>query len=309
MEGERKSQKDSSVEEENDGNASVFFVNKSNSSAENPPRHRNEKIIISVLIVVGILAIFFGAKSFSDNIFYPTWLRMDNASVSDSQDLAEVQALKNKDTDGDGLSDYDETYVYRSSPYLADSNSNGINDKQEVLAGKDPSCIGDNCGLLPVDVSSTSINSVPKLGQDDSQNISFTPAQLREMLISSGIAKEEVDMLNDQQIIVLYQKAVSQPDGVAPSASDIDQTIQELQSLSTTTNIAVPNSNISNSSTSVVAAPNTSALNDLKNISMADFRQLLLTNGMPKATLDQISDEQLKQMLDQQLSNASSTKK
>lgn len=45
---------------------------------------------------------------------------------------------KFKDSDGDGLSDYDEINIFGSDPYDADSNSDGVEDGEAVLNGRDP---------------------------------------------------------------------------------------------------------------------------------------------------------------------------
>jgi len=64
------------------------------------------------------------------------------------QDAQQTAALKTRDTDGDGLSDYDELYVYKTSPYLRDSDSDGFDDNTEILSGNDPNCPeGKQCGV------------------------------------------------------------------------------------------------------------------------------------------------------------------
>ncbi|MCX6794805.1 MAG: CAP domain-containing protein [Candidatus Falkowbacteria bacterium] len=45
---------------------------------------------------------------------------------------------KFKDSDGDGLSDFDEINIFGSDPYNADSDRDGIEDGEAVLNGKDP---------------------------------------------------------------------------------------------------------------------------------------------------------------------------
>ena len=45
---------------------------------------------------------------------------------------------KFKDSDGDGLSDFDEINIFGSDPYNADSDGDGIEDGDAVLNGKDP---------------------------------------------------------------------------------------------------------------------------------------------------------------------------
>jgi hypothetical protein len=61
-------------------------------------------------------------------------------------DEKQARELQLKDTDRDGISDYDEQYVYRTSPYLPDSDSDGLSDSEEIAAGEDPNCPqGKNC--------------------------------------------------------------------------------------------------------------------------------------------------------------------
>ena len=51
------------------------------------------------------------------------------------RDLLEIQHGTdplNPDSDGDGLSDYEELYVYQTNPLLADSDGDGVSDEEEV---------------------------------------------------------------------------------------------------------------------------------------------------------------------------------
>jgi hypothetical protein len=47
---------------------------------------------------------------------------------------------KERDTDRDGLSDYAELNIYKTSPYLPDSDSDGIPDAIEIAQGTSPTC-------------------------------------------------------------------------------------------------------------------------------------------------------------------------
>ncbi len=49
-----------------------------------------------------------------------------------------AKTRKFKDSDGDGLSDFDEINIFGSDPYDADSDSDGIEDGEAVLNGRDP---------------------------------------------------------------------------------------------------------------------------------------------------------------------------
>ena len=57
-----------------------------------------------------------------------------NSMVNDS--------LYNKDTDGDGLSDFEEIYFYKTNPYDQDTDSDGYFDNLEIKNGYDPNSIG-----------------------------------------------------------------------------------------------------------------------------------------------------------------------
>lgn len=49
------------------------------------------------------------------------------------------ELLKNLDSDGDGLSDYEEMYTYITDPYNPDTDSDGLSDYEEVMIfGTDP---------------------------------------------------------------------------------------------------------------------------------------------------------------------------
>ena len=43
-----------------------------------------------------------------------------------------------RDSDGDGISDYDEVFVYDADPWLPDSDGDGLTDAEEIAAGTDP---------------------------------------------------------------------------------------------------------------------------------------------------------------------------
>jgi hypothetical protein len=62
-------------------------------------------------------------------------------SVTDDQGLSAqdtCQVTVVPDSDGDGLSDTDETTLYHTDPYNADSDGDGVNDGDEIAAGTDP---------------------------------------------------------------------------------------------------------------------------------------------------------------------------
>ena len=62
----------------------------------------------------------------------------ENNNLPEDGDLA-FELLKNIDTDNDGLSDYDELYVYNTDPYNPDTDGDGLSDYEEIMIfGADP---------------------------------------------------------------------------------------------------------------------------------------------------------------------------
>ena len=59
-----------------------------------------------------------------------------------SASAATVDPMKTQDTDGDGLSDWDEIHLYHTNPNLADTDGDGYPDGEEVAHGYSPLVAG-----------------------------------------------------------------------------------------------------------------------------------------------------------------------
>jgi hypothetical protein len=107
--------------------------------------HPHQKLGLTVVVVIGLTTLIFGVIGLRKSIFDPFVRRPSAIAFKSSDELEKerIQALKSRDTDGDGLSDYDELYIYRTSPFLEDSDSDGIPDGVEVKNGTDPNCPKD----------------------------------------------------------------------------------------------------------------------------------------------------------------------
>ncbi len=148
-----------------------------------------------------------------------------STNISDEAALDTDQELKNKDTDKDGLTDYDEFNVYNTSPYLADSDSDNIFDKKEIESGNDPNCPqGKNCLEIaesPSAVPTATKKSLlsPLLLQSQTQPGSNTPnildkkldvKEIRALLELSGTDKKILDATDDATIMKVYQETVDE---------------------------------------------------------------------------------------------------
>ena len=221
---------------------------------------RERQISVVVLGVCGILALSLSVMHLRDQIRSPflaprSLLKQSDAILAKqvNEDKA-IEDLKTKDTDRDGLSDYAETYLYHTSPYLPDSDSDGIPDAVEIAQGTDPNCPeGKSCGdagSAVVDGSATSsrgeflnVTQVPKalpdvtFGEPSTTSTggvqdfldsppspdSMTPAQIRVYLVSHNLAPAtQISSLPDNLIIQIYTAAYQEAQRVqAASPSSI----------------------------------------------------------------------------------------
>lgn len=242
---------------------------------------RNEKLGFIGLIVLAILVIYLGFRQLGNNIRGPLAWRQSAANGSVSEVLSEAEqlaALKQKDTDKDGLSDYDELYVYQTSPYLPDTDSDGISDKTEIEQGTDPNCPkGKDCagGLTsPAAQKETATSTgeqpfaptaqMPSVDQLLLQSLFGSnpdPKVLREFLAKQGMDKKTLEAFSDEELV---------------------QTMKEITSATSSLNIGQE-------------MPTLPA--NLGGLSAKDLRQLLLNQGVSKEALDKISDEELMEMM------------
>ena len=98
---------------------------------------QESRFAIGILCFVGIGVLGFSAAYLRLRITGPFYVplaavRQSTAQYNEllaqnNQDLE----LRKKDTDRDGLNDYSELKIYKTSPYLADSDSDG--DRQSVV--------------------------------------------------------------------------------------------------------------------------------------------------------------------------------
>lgn len=149
------------------------------------------------------------------------------ASSLEAPEAAEVEALKDKDTDRDGLSDYDEIYLYQTSAYLGDTDSDGYDDKTEVSTSNDPNCpTGQTC-----DASSATVPGSTTTPAANSTSLSA--AELRVLLRQNGLSDEMLSRYDDAALIKLYQEvAVESGVGEAGSSSPTPEQREALGRLS-----------------------------------------------------------------------------
>lgn len=246
----------------------------------------SEKMIAIIIGFLGISALVLGTLQIQKGIKGPFQENIarekDKRNDLDIEQVDKLTELQNKDTDKDDLNDFVELYNSRTSPYLRDSDSDGIDDKTEIDQGTDPNCPkGQDCGLpvaAPANLNigntndSSKFTNAPSLNQaSDALSGNLPPAELRKILISSGAPENVINGLSDDELVELYKEVlVNQP----------------------TVGTNTPATNIGNTS----SPPDVSKLTpaDLEKLSPAEIRNLMSQFGIAKETLDQVDDATLK---------------
>ncbi len=215
-----------------------FENNNQNGASPLTPK---QKWAAGFLAVFAVVFLILWVSQFKNSIQQPlnsTDQSQINQQSDQSQSAANDAALKNKDTDGDGLSDWDEIHIYHTSPYLADTDGDGIPDGVEVRNGTDPNCPqGRTCnsgGVTQSDnfVDNTPTSSIDTIGSTtpdlngnssnfnlnlQNQNPSTTQellggqmdAQtLRAMLLQSGMDPNVLNKISDDNLMKSYQQTL-----------------------------------------------------------------------------------------------------
>lgn len=199
------------------------------------PLSKQQKISLVFLSIFSFGVIVFWGLQIRHRIYSPfeipknlkpsekTQVQEENAELNPSELLA-------MDSDKDGLNNYDEMYVYKTSPYLEDSDSDGFNDMEEITHGTDPICpSGQDCSFSltsseeEVD-SNTLIDDSLLEALDESQTQedesledvlqdvlagNSDPAVLRKLLLQSGMDKETLDKISDEDLAASYQEILN----------------------------------------------------------------------------------------------------
>ena len=202
---------------------------------------KEQKAAFGLFVFIGIFALVFGMKSFGAHIRRPFELQILNAKtertylLEGERESEEEQKQKETDTDEDGLMDYEELYVYKTSPYLSDSDSDNYNDKMEIDSGNDPNCpVGKDCGKVTVtsveseseqanallsgaEVGASSFegNSSDDFVLDSSKDVeSFLSTlgadDIRALLLEQGIPQETLDTLDDETLVETFLGAIEE---------------------------------------------------------------------------------------------------
>lgn len=188
---------------------------------------------IFLFVVIGASALILGVLNANKDII-GSMQQKQSAAVQSAGSVGDANALKEKDTDGDGLSNYDELYAHQTSPYIKDSDSDGIDDGREIVNGTNPNCPeGKDCGVPPpannpqsininindVTAAQNDLNDLDKLfkslqngngnGNAPASGTAAIAAQIRSLLKEQGVGDNILNGIDDQTLIQMYNESAA----------------------------------------------------------------------------------------------------
>lgn len=206
---------------------------------------KRHKIGLLLLVVAVVAITTLWVIQLRRNIITPLYAgSQNNQSVASNQLTQNEIDLRAKDTDSDGLNDWDELNLYKTSPYLSDTDSDTFPDKQEIDSGNDPTCPqGQNCAstsqitntetdttfsnsslenLLNSAVSGTAtisptitpstetkqLTAEEKKALRDAFGTSPKASDLRQFLLQAGMNQKTLDGLSDEQIVATFNEMI-----------------------------------------------------------------------------------------------------
>lgn len=254
-----------------------------------------DRVSVWMISIIGVVVFFGGILQLRSHLFafdrsiagsldkIETALQQNDndAAISDNPSAQELSELQNKDTDSDTLTDFQELYVYGTSPYLPDSDSDTLPDNEELAQGTNPNCVeGAACSQAREegtgDASSSAAKAFSELNPDEaleqfgvSEDGTVDAQKLREQLKKLGVPADVVDQADDATLLKVFEETVSQTENGANAFVNIADKAEEL-----------------------------------RNLSAQEKRNLLIEAGVDTGTVQQLSDDQLNELFNKTVDDA-----
>lgn len=253
---------------------------------------KSRKASLTVLLVCSIAVLLFGTGMILHKISGPFDFlseiferNKDRVSGEVEKRQREIISLQSKDTDGDGLSDFEEIYVYGTSAYLEDTDSDGLSDKQEVEKKEDPNCPAGQACKSPSEEGSSEAVSPPVFSRGADE--------IRKQLLGAGIPEDILSQVDDRTLVEVYGETVAET-GIDPAKAQEGTGVPSAAPAGYNPAIPVPASDPE-------AAAKANLEDYFQDMSIDEIKQMLLSSGMNPLLLEQVDDDTLRGLLDQAL--------
>lgn len=199
-----------------------------------------------------------------------------------------LAAMQKKDTDNDGINDFEEQYIHGTSRYLADSDSDGIGDNTEISQSTDPNCPeGSVCGVTTASNANSTDTNAPTAAEQAFSDLNpsdLTPGadlstsvaapaidvdQLRADLLANGVPQEVLDNTDDATLLKAYEDSYFETQGQSNITATIEQQADQY-----------------------------------RNMSVEQKKQILLQAGVDKTTVDALDEATINSFFDQAINQA-----
>ncbi len=203
---------------------------------------REQKVGFGMITTFGALGLVFGVFFMWNHIASPFVINYTGPKFLTGDEKAQqrMDSLKKLDTDSDGLSDYEELYIFKTSPYITDSDSDGSLDKAEVQGGTDPNCApAMPCSQTAIDAVNPetlkgsftqdiidqvspgiATGTPPITGLTESDGLAhiskMKPDEIRTLLIQSGGDPKTINALTDEQLTAFVVAALASTTASVP---------------------------------------------------------------------------------------------
>lgn len=170
---------------------------------------KEERVLVA-LVFVALAVLIISFVGIQKNIRAPFTLSGEKFLSAEERAAQSQQELKSKDTDKDGLTDYDELLVYGTSAYLEDTDSDGYSDGMEVKSGNNPNCPKDKTCGASGEVQENVSAAVPvPFGAPTTVPTEFNAAEIRALLRASGVSDDVLSKVDDATLRQLYEESLN----------------------------------------------------------------------------------------------------
>jgi len=205
-----------------------------------------QKSFFVIFVFCAVGALVFSYLNVRDGVYAP--FRVPIKDIQAKKDMLkdpaaeQVKLAKRIDTDGDGLSDWEEENVYHTSPYLWSTAGDNVPDNVKLAMGENPLCkLGEPCTAqaMTFNLPTTTFPLADVAGQDvrtslgdifmgDNQigqnfrqtasdagvNLDLTsavprdPVLLRQALLQTGkVTAAQLDKITDEELLKYFDEA------------------------------------------------------------------------------------------------------